>query len=164
MKNTIIIILLNILAISCGVYSFSGASIPNDAKSFYIENIKTKITSPTYLQQTIKDNLESYILEQTNLNLKNASADLIFIGEIIKYELKPMAITANETASKNRLTITVKFTYKNIFNEKDNFENTFKRYKDFESSNNFIDIEESLIDEITNELVEDIFNKAFVNW
>jgi hypothetical protein len=38
------------------------------------------------------------------------------------------------------------------------------RYRDYESSQNISDIESALIEEITNELAEDIFNKAFVNW
>ena len=40
----------------------------------------------------------------------------------------------------------------------------FSRYKDYNSSQNLTDIEESLVNEITNEIVEDIFNKSVVNW
>ena len=44
------------------------------------------------------------------------------------------------------------------------FSHTFSRYRDYESSQNFSEIEEILIEEISNELIEDIFNKSVVNW
>ena len=75
-----------------------------------------------------------------------------------------MAIKANETAGKNRLTIAVKVKYNNSFDEKQNFESTFSRYRDFNSTKNLADVEDILIEEITKELLEDVYNKAFVNW
>ena len=103
-------------------------------------------------------------LEQTNLTLNENEGDLAFSGYISKYQIKPMAIKANETAGQNRLTIAVKVTYKNSFDSENNFEQTFSRYHDYDSAENISDIESALIEEITNELVEVIFNKAFVNW
>ena len=103
-------------------------------------------------------------LEQTNLSLSENEGDLSFSGYISKYQIKPMAIKANETAGQNRLTIDVKVTYNNSLDSENNFEQTFIRYSDYDSAQNISDIESTLIEEITKELVEDIFNKAFVNW
>ena len=75
-----------------------------------------------------------------------------------------MAIKANETASQNRLTIAIKIKYNNSFDDKQNFESTFSRYRDYASSENIVDVEDGLIEEISKELIEDVFNKAFVNW
>ena len=75
-----------------------------------------------------------------------------------------MAIQSNEIAGQNRLTISVKVDFENIFDNQYNFSHTFSRYKDYESSQNLSEIEEILIDGITNELIEDIFNKSVVNW
>ena len=75
-----------------------------------------------------------------------------------------MAIQSNEVAGKNRLTIAVKVDFTNIYENEYNFSHTFSRYRDYESSQNFSEIEEILIEEISNELIEDIFNKSVVNW
>ena len=75
-----------------------------------------------------------------------------------------MAIQSNETAGQNRLTISVQVEFKNIYNNVSNFKHTFSRYRDYESTQNLSDIETVLINEISNELVEDIFNKSVVNW
>ena len=81
-----------------------------------------------------------------------------------KFEIKPMAIQSNETAGQNRLTISAKVKFNNIYNSEYDFDHTFSRYRDYQSSQNLSDIETVLINEISNELVDDIFNKSVVNW
>jgi hypothetical protein len=158
-------ILLSIFLTSCGIYSFTGASIPSEAKTVSVQyfNNKAATVQPT-LSQVFTERLKDMFLEQTNLTLSENEGDLSFSGHISKYQIKPMAIKANETAGQNRLTIAVKVTYNNSFDAENNFEKTFSRYRDYDSSQNISDIESTLIEEITNELAEDVFNKAFVNW
>lgn len=150
---------------SCGIYSFTGASIPSEAKTVSVAYFTTTTTnSPSSLNQTITEGLKDLFLSQTNLDLTELEGDLSFSGQITKYQLSPMAIQANETAGQNRLTIDIKVKYTNSFDDKQNFESTFSRYRDFSSSQNLADVEIVLIEEITKELLEDVFNKAFVNW
>ena len=59
----IITILIYIVLISCNIYSFSGASISNDVKSFSVDYINSQATnSPSSLNQSITDNLQTLIL------------------------------------------------------------------------------------------------------
>ena len=165
MRNITIIILLITSWLSCGIYSFSGASIPEEATTVSVEYFENKasIVQPT-LSQIITEKLKDLFSEQTNLSIVEQSADLSFRGTITKYNIKPISIKANETSEKNRLTITVNVLYSNNINSQNEFETSFSRFKDYESNQNFIEIEETLIEEITDEITEDIFNKAFVNW
>jgi hypothetical protein len=165
MRKIISIFLVNIFIASCGIYSFTGASIPTEAKTASVTYIKSTATnSPASLSQIITEGLKDLVLSQTNLDLTELEGDLSFSGQITKYQLIPMAIQANETAGQNRLTIGIKVKYNNSINIEQNFESTFSRYRDFNSSENFADVESILIEEITKELLEDVFNKAFVNW
>ena len=75
-----------------------------------------------------------------------------------------MAIGSDEIAEQNRLTISVQVTFKNQLDKSKNLDQSFSRYRDYDSNYNISDVENSLIEEITNELAEDIFNKAVVNW
>lgn len=165
MKLFLKLILLSILIKSCGVYSFTGASIPIEAKTISVQYISNKagIVQPS-LSQVITEGLIDAFVNQTNLEITENEGDLSFSGHITKYQIKPMAIKANETASQNRLTIVIKIKYNNIFDNKQNFETSFSRYRDYASSENIVDIEDGLIEEISKELIEDVFNKAFVNW
>tara|TARA_B110000967_G_scaffold184584_1_gene204149 strand:+ start:702 stop:1196 length:495 start_codon:yes stop_codon:yes gene_type:complete len=158
-------ILLSISLSSCGIYSFTGASIPTEAKTISVNYFKNKAaTVQPALSQVFTEKLKDMFLEQTNLSISENEGDLIFSGFISKYQIKPMAIKANETADKNRLIIAVRVTYNNSLDSENNFEHTFSRYRDYVSTQNISDIENTLIEEITNEIAEDVFNKAFVNW
>ena len=150
---------------SCGFYSFTGASISPDVKTVSVQYFPNRAATiqPT-LSQVFTERLKDYFLEQTNLSLEADVGDLNFSGEIIKYEIKPIAIQANEQAAQNRLTIAVKVKFENTKDENKNFEQKFSRYMDYDSSESLADVEEDLIEQITNELAEDIFNKAVVNW
>ena len=157
--------MISILISSCGIYSFNGASISKNTKTITIKYFTNNASTiqPT-LSQVITEKLKDYFTQQTNLLINDNGGDLKFSGEITKYEIKPMAIQSNEVAGKNRLTIAVKVDFTNIYENKYNFSHTFSRYRDYESSQNFSEIEEILIEEISNELIEDIFNKSVVNW
>ena len=157
--------MISILISSCGIYSFNGASISKNTKTITIKYFTNNASTiqPT-LSQVITEKLKDYFTQQTNLSINDNDGDLKFSGVITKYEIKPMAIQSNEVAGKNRLTIAVKVDFTNIYENEYNFSHTFSRYRDYESSQNFSEIEEILIEEISNELIEDIFNKSVVNW
>jgi len=74
------------------------------------------------------------------------------------------SVTGNETSAKNRLTVTVNIQFENSKNEKANFTQSFTRFADFNASQNIQSVETQLINTISEQLADDIFNKAFVNW
>ena len=165
MKKNFSFLLISIFISSCGIYSFNGASISKNTKTITIKYFTNNASTiqPT-LSQVITEKLKDYFTQQTNLSINDNNGDLKFSGEITKYEIKPMAIQSNEVAGKNRLTIAVKVDFTNVYENEYNFSHTFSRYRDYESSQNFSEIEEILIEQISSELIEDIFNKSVVNW
>ena len=94
----------------------------------------------------------------------NKETELNFYGEITNYKINPISIQSNDIAAKNRLEITIKVKYTNTLDNNQNFEHSFKRYRDFDSEQNLTEIEDDLIQSILEEITEDIYNKAFVNW
>lgn len=164
MKKYLFLVAISLIY-GCGFYSFSGASISSDVKTISVQYFPNKATTiQSNLSQTLTEKLKDYFLQQTNLQLVTNEGDLQFSGEIVSYEVKPMSIQANEQAAQNRLTIAVKVKFENTKQEKNNFDQRFSRFADFDSNQNLMDVEEVLIEQITNEIVEDIFNKAVVNW
>lgn len=159
----ILIILLSFS--SCGIYSFTGASISPEVKTISIKYFPNQapLVQAT-LSQVFTDALKDKFISQTNLTLVPNDGDLNIEGEITDYSTKPIAITGDQTAALNRLTITVKVKFTNKFDETQNFETTFSRYEDYESTKNLSDVEDVLIEQINSYLIEDIFNKAVVNW
>lgn len=166
MKKSFYIILLTILFSSCvGGYSFTGASINADTTTFSVDQFinRASIVQPM-LASEITLALINKVNSGTNLKSVNDDADLSFKGTIITYAIMPVSIQGDDRAAKNRLTISVKVTHINKKDKKKNFEQVFSRFRDYDSSLSLTDVEEALIKQINEELVEDIFNKAFVNW
>ena len=149
----------------CGVYSFTGASVSPDIKTIsikYFTNL-AQLAPPT-LSQVFTEAMKDKFISQTNLTMVERNGDLNFEGTITGYSTSPIAIQGNETAAKNRLTITVNVKFTNQKDEKMNFETTFTRYSDFDSNAILSSVETVLIKDINTQLVQDIFNKAIINW
>lgn len=161
----IFIIALFILEGCTGGYSFTGASIPPDAKTISIQNFPNyaSLVNPQ-LSQVLTDGLRNAFSSQTSLNLVDYDGDLDIKGEITNYTMQPTAITGNDQAAMNRLTITIKVVFVNTKDPNANFEQSFSRYKEFSAQMNFSAVENSLVEEIVNELIDDVFNRAVVNW
>jgi hypothetical protein len=108
--------------------------------------------------------LRDKFTSETSLILVTEGGDLILEGSIINYQTRPLALQGDDQAALNRLTIKLDVIYTNTFDENMSFETTFERYSDYSSDQNLTEVEEGLIEEINQMLVEDIFNKAVVNW
>ena len=149
----------------CGIYSFTGASIPPEAKTVsvaYFPN-HAQLVNPL-LSDGFTTALRDAMMNQTPLEMVETGGDLAFEGEITDYRTTPVAITSSQTAAMNRLTITVKVRFSNRFDETKDFEQSFSHYEDYPSDQDLNAVQESLTNTITEALVEDIFNKALVNW
>jgi len=169
-KIKIFVFLVFLLSLQgCGVYSFTGASIPKEAKTISIHYFPNKALYiiPT-LSQKFTDALKDRFLSQTTLNQVDNSGDLNIEGEITGLSTQPVAIQGGSTptAQLNRLTITVNVRFTNRFDEKQNFETSFSRYLDYDSRLSMAQVENTtdVITQINNALIDDIFNKAVVNW
>lgn len=151
---------------SCKVnYSFSGASVSPDVKTVSIQYFKNNSTlGPPMLSQQVTEALKNIFTSQTNLGLVSRDGDLNFEGEIISYLTTPVALQANDQAALNRLTITVNVRFTNVKDEKQKFEASFSRFADYSSSQSLNEVQSLLIDQINEQLVQDIFNRAMINW
>ncbi len=119
---------------------------------------------PASLSQNFTEKLKDKFISQTSLALADKNGDLTFEGSITNYTIAPIAIQANEVAAQNRLSITVNVKFTNLKDEKQNFETSFTRYVDYDATKNLSSLETGLIEEINTQLVDDIFNKAVINW
>jgi hypothetical protein len=146
-------------------YSFSGVNISPDIETVTVEYFPNRApVVQAQLSQLFTDALIDKIQSNTNLELVPAGGDVSFSGEIRNYETRPTAITGSETAARNRLTISIRVVYTNNIEPELEYETTFSRYEDYDSSQNLADVENELIDLIIESILDDIFNKAFVNW
>ena len=166
--NTLILsgmILASMALKSCGFYSFSGTSIPQEVKTFsvsYFDN-NAPINSPL-LSQTITEGLKQKFISETNLSIEERNGDFDFSGEITSFTVTPVSAQSTDNAQLNRLTIQVAIKLVCASDDKISFEQTFSNFQDFDATLNFSDVEIDLVEEISEMLIQSIFNKAAINW
>ena len=116
------------------------------------------------LSQNFTDALKDYMENNTRMRVVNTVGDVDFSGEITDYRIESVAISAGDMSAKTRFTIAVRVKYTNSADPDDSFDASFSRYREFDSTTEFSSVEASLSEEIIDEIIEQIFNKAFVNW
>ena len=146
-------------------YSLTGATISPQIKTISVQYFPNRAPTvmPT-LAQDFTDALKDRCKAQTKLIFTNDMGDVNFEGEITDYRIEPVAITGNERAALNRLSISVRVKYVNLIDPEWNFESSFTKYAEYDSTRDITQVQDDLAKEIVDQLTEDIFNRAFVNW
>jgi len=160
----IITILLTIL--SCGAYSFTGASISPETKTFQVNYFQNNapLIEPG-LDRDFTQDLQDLLLNQTSLDLVKSNGDLVYEGEIVEYRISPTTATAQNTAAQNRLTISVNVRFFDRNDEEAEFERRFSFYFDYAGSAQLVGGQKtSAIEEIFERITQDIFNASLAKW
>ncbi len=151
---------------SCGIYSFTGTSIQPDVKTVTINYFEYKAlkVNPT-LSNSLTESLKDKFRKMTRLEQVDMDGDLEITGSVTGYDVRAMAVTANEVAAQNRLTVTVRIDFANSKYPEDDFQSkSFSAYADYDSTQSLDAVESTLCDEIIEKLCEDIFNATVANW
>ena len=154
------------LLAACGIYSFTGTSIQNDVNTITINyfEYKAEKVNPS-LSNDLTEALRTRFRRTTRLEQVDVDGDLEITGEVTGYSVTPAAVTADEVAARNRLTVTVRVAFTNRKHPEDDFENqTFSGYSDYDSTNTLDSVESSLCAEIIDKIIEDIFNATVAQW
>ncbi len=166
MKRLMIILAAVMLLGGCGIYSFSGTSIDPDVHTISLPTFEYKAqrVNPSLANQ-ISEDLRTRFRRMTRLEQVDMDGDLEIYGEITGYDVAASAITANEVAAQNRLTVTVKIDFTNVKHPEDSFTGkSFSAYADYDSTNSLDAVESSLCAEIIEKIIEDIFNATVAQW
>ncbi len=158
-----------------GGYSFTGASIPDAARTFSVAHIPNNATNVSpQLSGMFTDALRERFQRQTRLAMVPEGGDLAFEGEIVSDVEEPTAIGAasadgrqDAQAAMNRVTVTVRIRFTNVIQPELSFSDgkTFSAYADFDAlTNTRQQVESVLLDEIVTALVDNIFNASVAQW
>lgn len=167
MKRYSIYIILCFLSatLMSACYSFRGISIPPDVESYYVPVFEIRASNaPPTVGQDFSELLKDKVRNEARLLWNDVSPDIEFTGAISTFNVKPIAPQPGETVALNRLEISVSVNFINNNDEKKNWNQTFSFFSDFATDQNLLDIQDNLIAEIYEQIVEDLFNKAFTDW
>lgn len=168
LKITMLAIVAALTFVGCRIsYKLNGSALDyNVYHTISIGNfpIRAALVYPP-LQTTFENALTDYVSRNTRLQtVDSGNADLQIEGEITGYALSPQAVGSDAYATKTRLTISVRIRYTDNRDEAKDMDQTFSAYRDFDASEMLSDVQDQLCTEISNELVELIFNATLGNW
>ena len=166
-KSILISLLFKLLLAGCSVqYSLNGASIDyTKIKTVSItdfQNLAPTVYPP--LAQRFTEDLKDRFQRQTRLRDIPTNGDLSIEGEIVGYDLSAEAVQENAFAAKTRLTLRINVRFTNKVNEEENFERVFTSFGTFDSSQMFVDVQDQLCEELTKDIINQIFNATVENW
>lgn len=166
LKTILICFALAAIFQTCTVgYSFTGADIPAEAKTFSVKSFQLGTPlAPANYSLRLTESLKDLMLSQTSLDLAEKRGDLQYEGVVTQYQIGSAAVSSDEVTTVNRLTIAVKVKYTNTFDREKNSEKTYSRYADFNSSKDISAVEDNLIKEINDQLTQDIFDATLGAW
>ena len=161
----LLLILTSVLIVGCGAYSFTGASVGPDTKTFQVNYSQNNaILNEPGLDRDFTNALIDLLQNQTNLNLVKSNGDLVYEGEITQYRISTTA-TSQNTAAQNRLTIGVKVHFYDKHDEEAEFDKSFSFYFDYSGSAQLIgSVKNAAHAEIFERITQDIFNASLAKW
>ena len=166
--NLILVIsFVGISMTSCLIsYKFNGSSIDyTKTRTISISdfpNTADLVYPP--LSQQFSETLRDIYIRQTRLQQIKKGGDLHLEGEIVGYQLTPMAISADSYSSQTKLTMTIKVRFSNNKNPQDDFEKTYSAFQNFDSSKMLTDVQDELAKTMISEIVDNIYNDTVAKW
>lgn len=167
MKKILFLLILSVMASSCRIsYSFRTASINYDlTKTLYIGHFvnQAPLVYPP-LEQRFNEEMKDMFTRNTRLQLVNQNGDMEIEGEIVGYELTPLAVQEDAFASETRLTMTVRMRFRNNKTDAPEIEERISANRTFSSNTVFDNVQDQLMGELIEEIVDQIFNATMANW
>ena len=160
---TVIIFTFNSCLIS---YKFNGSSIDyTKTRSISISDFPNiaELVYPS-LSQDFTEALRDSYAKQTRLQLLKKGGDLHLEGEIVGYQLTPLAISADSYAAQTKLTVTIKVRFSNNKNPDEDFEKTYSAFQTFDSNVLLTNVEADLTKLIEADIVDNIYNDTVAKW
>lgn len=165
---TYIGMLLLAVCSGCGLYSFTGTTISPDIKSISIQNFENSSgEGPANLTQIVTNNFTDYYRRNTNLTVMQSQGDLQLEGQIVSFNYTPAAIQREgqqDIAGLNRLTLTVQVRFTNTKQPEKDFDRAFTISQDFPQDLDITQLSNVQIEQMTERLVTDVFNKTVADW
>lgn len=156
-----------LLLTSCTIsYKFNGASIDyskvNTISVADFTNNAALVYAP--LATNLTDGIKDLYQRQTRLEQVRRGGNLELEGEIIGYNLTPMAVSADSYAAETKLTITVKVRFTNNIAPEESFEKTYTAYQTFDASQMLNDVQDELCTTMIAEIADQIYNDTVAKW
>ena len=169
-RNAFISYLLMLLAVvltACSIsYKFVGTSIDyTKTKTISIDKFPIRanyVWSP--MESMFYNSISDAFAQKTKLTVLKRNGDLQLSGEITEYSQTNKSISSDGYSSMVQLKMTVNVRFVNNINHDEDFEQRFSATADYDATQQLATVQESLVQEMIDDIVDQIFNATVANW
>lgn len=158
---------LTLFPLSCQVtYKFNSSSIDYEkVKSISITSFPIRcayVWAP--MESMFYNKIIDAFSQKTKLQVLKRNGDLQLTGEIVEYSQTNKAVAADGYSAQTQLKMTVNVRFTNNTKHEEDFEQKFSSTTVYDSSQQLSAVQESLVDEMIADIVDQIFNATVANW
>ena len=162
-----IVLLVGMVLSGCSIsYKFNGANI--NYQTTHSISIADFPNNAAMVNPTLSPNLTEAIRDlfqrQTRLQILSKGGDLELEGEIVGYDISQGAISVDNYASENKLTIRVAVHFTNNIYPEESFDKTYSASQTYDASRLLTDVQDELCNIIITEISENIYNDTVAKW
>lgn len=147
-------------------YKFNGASIDyTKTKTIQIADFPIRssyVWGP--MGPMFNTQLKNKFADNTKLSLVKRNGDLKLEGEITQYSQRNKSVSSEGYSAQTELSMTVNVRFTNTKKHEEDFERSFTGTSSFETTQSLSSVQETLVQEMVEEIVDQIFNAAVANW
>ena len=162
-----IVLLAGMVLSGCSIsYKFNGANI--NYQTTHSISIADFPNNAAMVNPTLSPNLTEAIRDlfqrQTRLQVLSKGGNLEIEGEIVGYDISQGAISVDNYASENKLTIRVAVHFTNNIYPEESFNKTYSASQTYDASRLLTDVQDELCNIIITEISENIYNDTVAKW
>jgi hypothetical protein len=165
-KIITLFVILALLNLSCGVYSFRGNNPPPGIKSIAVPLFEdVSGFSEAGLKEDFTELLKKKILNDNTFSLadKNISDGVLYC-KITNIKDEALVITGNENVSKRKITISLTVRFENLKTKKLIWEKNYENWGEYNSSSQSFSERQQGIKTAQDKITEDILIDITSNW
>ncbi len=153
--------------VACSVsYTFNGASIDySKVKTIQIADFPVRssyVWGP--MGPLFNNKLKDMFSSHTRLQQVKRGGDLKIEGEITQYQQRNKSVSAEGFSAQMELSMTVNVRFTNNTNHDEDFERSFTATTTYDSRSNLNSVQDELVDQMSKDICEQIFNATMANW
>jgi hypothetical protein len=102
--------------------------------------------------------------QKTKLKVLKRNGDLQLTGEIVEYSQTNKNVASDGFSTQVQLKLTVNVRFTNNTNHSQDFEQRFSATSEFDAKQSLASVQETLVQEMIDDIVDQIFNATVANW
>jgi hypothetical protein len=167
MKRITLLLVALLLFSGCLRYSFTGVSIPENVSTIYIPFFPDNSGSGlSDLSEQLNNALVNRFVNQTRLRLVSSEdqADIILSGNITGYSNQPFSVSGDQTASLNRVQVSVNATFLYTNDEEPLWVRSFSGQSEYDPAIDPLEGESVAATESMDRIAQNMFNDSVGRW